>query len=174
MPTFAEVMANASLPEDSVRLCLAGALHAEWRDLERALAGAPTVAASLGERSPAAEIAERMQQLRERMHAAEVDFRLRAIPPRIWAAFYAARPVRADDEDEDAWRGRWFGWLCDLVSRCAVDPQMTADQVAELCDVLSGQQWDELTEATWALNGQKVSVPFSAAASALTSPSVAK
>jgi hypothetical protein len=149
-----------------VRLCLAGHLLAQWRDLERRLAEA-AVPKSLGERSEAGVIAEQMESLRTQMRDAEHAFLLRAMPPQDWAAFYSTKPVRGRDEDADTWRNRWFAWLCDLVSRCAIEPEMTADQVAQLCDVLSGEQWDELTDCAWNLNGERVSIPFSAAASAL-------
>lgn len=176
MTAFADILAQARLPEATVTLCLRGDLAAEWGDLERQLADASTSAPSLAERSPARIIAEQMEDLRARMVASAVTIRLRALPAPVWGQLYAERPIRAKDsgESEQAWRDRWYAWVADLVSRCAIDPVMTVEEVGQLVDVLSGVQWDELSNAAWLLNERKVEIPFSAAVSALTQDSAAK
>lgn len=166
--SFADILAQARRPEDTVELCLRGDLVAQFHALERELVDAPRVAASLADRSPAAVLAERITALREQMDAAKVTFHLRALPPREWSDYDATRPNKADDETDDAFRARFFGWTAGLVSRCLVDPVLTPDQVAEVVDVLSAKQWDQLADAAWLVNTGQVSVPFSAAASALT------
>ena len=169
MPTFDEVMALAAPPQDTVSLCLAGDLLAELHDLQRRLPTAPALAASLAERSPAAAIEDQIADVRQRMQAATVTFRLQRIHPRAWTTFYAGRPMRdLVEESEDAWNDRWFDWLTDLVARTCIDPVMTAEQVATLVDQLNAESWSELSEAAWALNTGKVSVPFSVAVSATT------
>jgi hypothetical protein len=167
--TFDEILAQAQLPETTVTLCLRGDLHAQWSELERQLPDASTEAVSLAEPSEAFRIAEQMEALREQMQAARVTFRLRAMSALDWAAFASTRPApRKDDEDEVVWRGRWYAWVSELVSRCAVDPEMTTAQVGQLVSRISGTQWDELSNAAWAINERTVQIPFSAAASALT------
>ena len=169
MTKIAEIIARARLPETTVTLCLRGDLLAEWRVLERDLEEAPSVAPSLGEMSPRRAIAERMEAIRGEMTAAEIPVRLRALPAREWSAYAARRPLaRTEDEPEDAWRSRWYVWTAGLISHCAIDPEMTVEDVDQLVDVLSGVQWDELSTAAWALNEQRVAIPFSAAASAQT------
>jgi len=169
MTAFDTLITQARLPETTVPVCLRGDLVAEFQALERQLQTASTVAPSLGERAPARVIAEQMQALREEMTAAEIPVRLRALPALEWANFAATRPApRKDDESKDAWLARWFAWMAELVSRCAIDPVMTVEQVGQLVDHLSGVQWDDLSNAAWSLNEQRVKIPFSDAASGLT------
>ena len=171
MSTFQEILAEAKRAGDSLDLCLRGDLTAPYRELERKLATASRTPPSLGERSEATLIAEQMQALEAKMAAATRNFRLEAMPARTWSDFKLTQPERAKDETDEAWMARWFGWMCVLVSKSVVEPVvMTPEQVAELCDVLSGGQWDELCERAWALNGKDVAVPFSVAASVLVPP----
>jgi hypothetical protein len=165
MATFAEIKARASRPETSVSLCLAGSVLARYRDLEQRLERASTVAPSLGERSEASLLAEQLRDLEAEMSDASHTFVLRAMHPREWADFRLTVPERG--EDEDAFKTAYFAWLAELVSRCCIDPVMTSAEVTELVDDLSGSQWDKLANETWALNADEVTIPFSAAASAL-------
>lgn len=166
--TFAEMLAQARRPTASVSLCLRGDLTGPYRDLERQLRTASREAPSLGQRSPALVIAEQMQALEAEMRAAEQAFELMAMPSKKWSDYYGTRPERTKDEADEAFKDRWFLWVCELVARSVTGPVvMTAEQVAELCDVLSGGQWDQLSEAAFELNSGQVAVPFSVAASAL-------
>lgn len=168
MTSFEDILAAARLPETSVSLCLRGDLDAEWRDLERKLQSASRDVASLGQRSDASILAERIKALEAEMAESQVTFRLRADSAKAWSDFVGTKPVRAKDETDEAFIGRYFDWMCLLISRVSVEPAMTPEQVAQLCDVLSAAQWDELGNAAWTLNARSVAVPFSLAASALT------
>lgn len=170
MPTFEEILAKASPSTGSVHLLVGGELVGEIRELERQLTNAkpPT---SLGERNPATVIAEQIAALQERMRASEVEFKLQAMGGRAWDALKVLQPQREKEEDLEAYAGRFFDWSTIMVSRTCVDPVMTPEQVAQLVDRMPGSSWDELSNACWALNAGKVSVPFSAAVSALTSGS---
>lgn len=168
MTSFDDILAQARLPETSVSLCLRGDLDAEWRELDRKLQTASRDAVSLGERSEASVIAERIRQLEAEMADAQVVFKLRADSAKGWSDFVATKPLRQKDEDQKAYDERWFGWMCQLIARASVDPALTPQQVAQLCDVLSAGQWDELGNGAWNLNARSVAVPFSLAASALT------
>lgn len=167
MPTFDEILAQASLPEDTVTLCLNGVLANQVHDLERQLlnAQAPT---SLGERSQASVIAEQIEALREQMRASEVDFRLRALPGREWRKLHNRLPVRSQSSSDEEFNDRFFAWTTELVSRSCFEPAMAPEQVIDLVDRLPGSSWDALSGAAWALNAGKVNVPFSSAVSALT------
>lgn len=169
MTSFDEILESARRPEDVVPLCLRGDLVAEFRRLEQDLAGASTVAVSLGERAPAKVIAERMQALRAEMAEAAVPVRIRALEPRAWSDFHATRPTKTAGEDQALFDDRWHAWICDMVARTVVDPPCTAEQVEQLVPRLSHRQWKDLTDACWLINAGEVSIPFSAAASALTS-----
>ena len=168
MTSFEEILAGARLPETSVSLCLRGDLDAQWRELERQLQSAPRHPTSLGKRSEASVLAEQIQALEAEMAASQVTFTMRADSAKSWSDFVATGPKREKGEDAEAWSARWFDWMCLLISRACVEPAMTAEQVAQLCDVLSAAQWDDLSNAAWNLNARAVPVPFSLAASALT------
>lgn len=168
MTTFEELIAQAKRPGTSVSLCLRGDLTVPYRELERKLQTADRTAPSLGQRSEAALIAEQMRALETQMAEATTSFTLEAMHPKAWADLWAARPTRAADEEDEAWQERWFAWVCLIVSRSVTGPVvMTAEQVAQLCDVLSGGQWDELSNTAFGLNGERITIPFSAAVSAL-------
>lgn len=168
MTTFEELIAQAKRPGTSVSLCLRGDLTVPFRELERKLQTASRTSPSLGERSEAAVLAEQIRALETQMAEATTSFTLEAMHPKAWADLWAARPLRKDEEDEQAFLDRWFGWVCTVVARSVTGPVvMTPEQVGQLCDVLSGGQWDELSETSFALNGERVTVPFSAAASVL-------
>jgi hypothetical protein len=170
--TFEELLAQAKRPGTSVSLCLRGDLTTPYRELEHRLRTASREAPSLGQRSDAAVIAEQMRALETQMAEATTTFTLEAMHPKAWSDLYNARPQRGKDETDDDWNVRWFGWVCEVVARTVTGPvKMTAEQVGQLCDVLSGGQWDELSETAWGLNSEKVTVPFSVAASALIPPS---
>lgn len=168
MTTFEELIAQAKRPRASVPLCLRGDLTAPHRELERRLQTADRTAPSLGKRSEAAVLAEQIRDLEMQMAEATTSFTLEAMHPKAWADFHATRPIREKTDEDTDFQARWFAWVCELVARSVVAPVvMTAAQVEELVGVLSGGQWDELSNTAWGLNGERVTVPFSAAASAL-------
>lgn len=169
MTTFEEILAQAKRPTTSVSLCLRGDLTAPYRDLERQLPTASRTAPSLGARSDAAVIAEKMQALEAEMQAASQTFVLQALTAKEWSDFFMKKPdERLKDETDEELGARVYAWVAELVARSVIEPvRMTVDQVGQLCDVLSGGQWDELSNAAWRLNKADVAVPFSVAASAL-------
>lgn len=166
--TFAEILEQARRPEDTVELCLRGDLVAQFHALERQLVDAPRVGQSLSEASPASLLAAQITALREQMDDAKVTFHLRAMPPREWSDYDATQPAKLDDETDKQHRDRFFAWIVELVSRCLIEPELTPEQVVEVVDVLSPHQWNQLAERAWTLNTGVVSVPFSAAASAIS------
>lgn len=168
MTTFEELIAQAKRPGTSVSLCLRGDLTVPYRELERKLQTAARTAPSVGQRSEAALLAEQMRGIETQMAEATTSFTLQAMHPKAWSDLWSVRPMKQDDEDDEVFKERWFAWVCVIVARTVTGPvAMTAEQVTELCDVLSGAQWDELSDTAFALNGQRITVPFSAAASAL-------
>jgi hypothetical protein len=167
MTSFDDVLKLASLPTRVLPLCLAGEILEEIDELERALEAAPPPS-NLGD-STRREIAEAITAAQERMmRESTVEFHLRAMPTREWTAFVVRRPDRGEKEDPDAYQARVFPWYAELVSRTVTDPAMSIEQVGQLCDVLHGGAWNELAGACFGLNADKVNIPNSAAASALT------
>jgi len=158
MPTFEEVMALASLPEETLPLCLAGNLVGELADLQRQRADAGP-ATSIGERSPAAVLDEQIGALAERMKAATVAFKLRAMDGKKWDALYAVLPLQGKDESAEDYAPRKFAWVAEMVAQTCVDPVMTPEQVAKLVDRLHGLAWDRLSLKCWVLNQGEVEAP---------------
>jgi hypothetical protein len=167
--TYESVKARASRPATVVSLCLDGEALGEIRALERQLLEAP-LPTSL-ERSPQSVLAEQIAAVQARAAESMVDFSLRAIRGPDWLPLWASRPVPGDGESAEEFNARWFPFVCQIVALSCVDPVMTAEQVADLVDDLPMDSWLELSEAAYDLNTNKVSVPFSAAVSALTSNS---
>lgn len=172
MTSFDEIMAMAEgRPEDTVSLCLAASLVGRHRQLEVALRGASTEALSLGEPAPAKAIAAQLTDLERQMNAASVPFKLRAMSPLEWTRFRRTGPEPVKDESEEDWDNRWHLWVCALVAAVCYDPVMTPEQVEQLVPNLSPSQWATLSDSALALNARRESIPFSAAASALTATS---
>jgi len=164
---FDDVLKLASLPLRVLPLCLAGEILEEIGELERRLEATPAPTnLSDGTRR---EIAEAIRDAQERMlRESTVEFHLRAMPVREWTAFLVRRPDRGEKEDPDAYQARVFPWYAELVARTCTDPSMSVEQVGQLCDVLHGAAWNELAGACFGLNAEKVDIPNSEAASALT------
>lgn len=153
-----------------VSLCLDGEALGEIRALERQLGDVP-MPSNIGERNPATVIVEQIRAIQARVAESSADFHLRAIRGVDWLPFWAGRPTPDEGESSEAFNVRWFDFMCKMVALTCVDPAMTPEQVADLVDNLPMDSWVELSEAVWALNTNKVTVPFSAAVSALTSNS---
>lgn len=164
---FAEVRKRATRRTNTVPLCLAGELEDQHEQLERQLLEIkpPT---SLGDASPKQHILEQMQAIAEQMREATVDFRLRALPGREWTVFWGDKPERGEKETAKEFEPRLFVFYAELVSRSCFEPEMTADDVGELADLLHGGAWMRLVTACIRLNAGEIDVPNFAAASDLT------
>lgn len=154
------VLAAARLPEKTVPLCLAGHLQARFEELERQLKAAQdSPARKLTDVGPQA-IAEQMEALRGEMAESVVVFTLRALPSDEWRVLVAKHP---SEDPMLKYNADTLGPA--LVRRSVIDPQVSEEQWARLGKVLSDGQWEQLTDAAWALNRRAVDVPFSLAAS---------
>ena len=167
---FDDIRKLASLPTDTVALCLAGELVGEIAELERQLADAQP-ATSVGEASPRRVIAERIAELQEQMRESTVDFRLRAFPSLEWSDFYATMPAAAEAEPIAAYVARIRPFQAELLARSCLDPAMTVEQATELGTLVHGTAWNRLIGACFALNSQEVDIPNFDAASVLTETS---
>lgn len=168
---FDSVKKKASRRTDTVRLCLAGELVEEYERLERELANLKP-ATSLGDAPDKQGLIGQLEAIRVDMADATVEFKLRALPPRPWALFYAAAPTRKEGESDEAWEPRNFAWQADMVSRTCYDPVMTVEQVEELVELLpNARSWLQLTNAAFLLNVGGIDLPNFVAASDLIPPS---
>lgn len=162
---FRSKLAKASLPETTVRLCLNGAVRAEYDQLEDELASMTRDGtARLGGNPRAAEVARRMNALRDVMADSEVDVRLRATKVSAWMKLLADHAPRKDDEGDAAVGFNQATFFVDLVRASIVDPELDGDDFDALIDALNSRQFDEVSNASWALNRGEVRVPFSALA----------
>lgn len=163
----------ARLPEKTVPVCLRGDLVAEFEDLERKLDEALRTPATSLEGDGSAKLAERMEELRRQMLEETTSFRLRAMPKPRWRAFCADHPPRQDEAGEVDERDRAIGVNVEtfydaLIRESVVDPVLDGEDWSALLAVLTDRQFQDLTEAAWALNRREIDVPFSPAASRMT------
>ncbi|MFD5081857.1 hypothetical protein ACFWOG_04345 [Kitasatospora sp. NPDC058406] len=160
-PDIESIIANATLRETTVPLCMAGHLQGEYEDLERQLTAAATFVGDSLAGSPTTTIAVRMEELRAEMAEHLVEYRFRALVPQAWSDLLAAHPGDAGRLfDPDT-----FGPAA--VAACAVAPVMTVEQYQRLDKKLTAGQQEALFDAVWKLNTSVVqAVPFSLLASA--------
>jgi hypothetical protein len=188
MTTFKTLMAAASLPVREVRLCLRGDLVAEHEAADRALVEAQRSPSTSKEDGGIGQLVAEVERLQQEMRDSTYPFRLRALGPRFRLLMAAHPPRRGDDDEPDALdvqagfnRDTFFEAL---VKVSTVDPEMGVDvekyfeelsaggtpvlpdgDWPELFEKLTDRQWNDLVDTAWALNRDKVSVPFSLAAS---------
>lgn len=166
---FEAVKKLATRPVRTVPLYLDGETADEIEQLERRLEELPAPT-SLGD-SARQELAEQIVEAQNRMRESLVEFKLVAMPvrgPDSWTLFVARQPERAEKETDDAWQERIYPWYAEMVSRTVVEPAMSVEQVGELCDLLNNGSWMSLVNQCLDVNGRKLDVPNSEAASALT------
>ncbi|RSN65415.1 hypothetical protein DMH01_03290 [Amycolatopsis sp. WAC 04182] len=162
---FDALLEKAKRPEKDVDLCLRGDLQAEWERLDAQLAEPSTDTATLAVSKEQREIAKQVVALQEEMKDATLTLRLRALERHAWKKLRADHPPR-DKDPHDRVMGINNDTFWDaLVYVSLVSPKLDAERVARLLDSLTVSQFDKLTTATWNLNQEDVSVPFSSTAS---------
>lgn len=165
-PTVEEIIAKARPSERTVPVCVRGDLNARFEELDRQLKEARESErgdVALGDAGRARGIAEEMESIREEMRAAQVTFRLRALPPTRWVE------LRAEHMD-DSGRLNVQTLGPPLVAESLYSPKVTAAQLDGLLGVLTGGQWDELVSSAIVVNQGTVDIPFSPLASLVLTP----
>ena len=165
-PDPAAVIAAAKPAERTVEICLRGDLVAEVENLERQMRDHRTdrmVGNPQGHK-----LAQQVERLRADMRASTIVVRLRAMSRRDFQKFVAEHGPRDGNADDQATGINTDTYFDDLIKACAVEPDLSADQWDALLDACNTKQWDDLSAAAFQLNTQRVTVPFSAAASLLT------
>lgn len=162
-----DVIARAKLPEKTLPLCLRGDLQAEWEDLERQLKTEQdsTDDDSLAGNPKVLELADKMGALGKQMVASEVVFRFRGLDAKKYSDLLLKN--KAPEGEETPENLNWTTWPTALIAAAAIDPPMTYEKAEELSQKVTARQWDDLYTTAQAVNTDKISVPFSYAASAI-------
>ncbi|MFC5744832.1 hypothetical protein [Actinomadura rugatobispora] len=177
MATFEDILKSAKLPEGSVPLCLRGDLQRRHEDLERELQDAQEAdrqGSSLADGGKARKVAEEIQQIEREMREHTHPFAFRALPSREYRDLVAEHPPRKDDQMDALYGVNMHTFPHTLISKCCIDPPMTVEQVADLCDVLTDGQQMDLFLCPAQLNRERVDIPKSAAASAVLASTAPK
>jgi hypothetical protein len=161
MVSIDDIIAAATLREETATVCVAGDLNAQHETAEKALrALGDWVPVKMGDEDPRTALAAEVTDLERRMAAHEHAFRFRSLP---WKAFRRLRQQHTPDSgilDSEA-------FVPALILACAVDPAFTdLAQVEQLLDVLSEGQVDRLFTAAWVANVGSADIPKSVLASA--------
>ncbi|MFH9977947.1 hypothetical protein ACH4ND_01540 [Streptomyces sp. NPDC017179] len=164
MGSIEDILKQAKPRERTVMVCIRGDLAGEAERLTDELSRVsedwePT---DLTEEHPGRKIAARLKEVREQVRAAEVPFTLRYIGDRAYSDLLAAHP---GEDNEQLFHPVTFPRA--LIVAACVDPVMSAEQAAELYEVLNQGEIDKLANAAWDVNTSADVVPFSLAASAL-------
>lgn len=170
-PDIHALLGEATRAERTVNLCLRGDLQAEWDELRTRfdeLGDAP--ASRMVDGAQRRRLAQQMADVEERMRAATVPFRLRALPRREWQALTREHRYRTGPDGkvlpEDAMLVNSETFFEPLVRACVVEPELSDDEWTVLLeDKLTDRQFDVLAAAAWGINRKDVDVPFSSAAS---------
>ena len=162
---FADIRAAFVAREKRVDLVTDGALLAEHEALAEELATAmQQTRTSLADGSSVRDLAQRVEALESQLAESRVSFRLRGLGRNAFQRLLAEH--RPADDDARVFNPDTFPQA--LIAACSLDPVMTVEDVAELGDVLTDGQFDELFDAAWNACREVDGVPFSPLASAVT------
>lgn len=164
-------MQQAQRAERSVDICLRGDLQAEWESLERELRdlsqrGRESLADDGGR-----SIVDRMHAIEDEMRDSTVTLRFRALPRREWFKMLTEHPPRDGNQFDKALGLNQESFFEAAVPMSLVEPELDKSDLSELLDMLSGAQYQAITNAIWEINASEVSVPFSPTASRMTASS---
>lgn len=161
------------LPEESVEICLRPDLVEAWSDandeLQEAVAKGMAGARVNSKPKAQREAAERVQELEAEIAAHSAVFRFRGLPKDEWRALCDDHPPRKGNE-VDGWTGYDRDAVLDeAVRRSLIDPVFDDESWADLMQVISSGEWDELRKTTNSVNRGVVEPPKSVLASQILS-----
>jgi hypothetical protein len=164
MTSISDILKRAKPRERTVPICIRGDLAGEVERLAEEISKVSSdwEPADLTEEHPARALAARLKEVREEAKAAEVPFTLRYIGDKAYSDLLAAHPSQDEGQLFDA---QTFPRAL-IVASC-VDPVMTAEEAADLFEVLNQGEIDKLANAAWDVHTSVDIAPFSLAASAL-------
>lgn len=173
MADIEDIISSAKLPTRTVPLCLRGDLQAEFEDLDRQLQAANANGEddeTLAGRPEVRELAERVEAVRQQMAEHTAVFRFRGLSARDYSDLTAEHKP-TEEQQAKGLDLDWETFPVGLIAACAIDPKMTVEQAERLNRTVSDRQWEDLYQAALACNRQRVDVPFSLSASAITAAS---
>lgn len=167
-----DTLKSARAPERSVQVCMRGDLVSRYEDLERELREvSKRDVDSFSGTGEATAIVERMQEVQNEMHAAEVTFRFRAIGAMPSLELAAGHPPRADNaRDKSLGYNPTSYYPAVIRAACyaidqgddSLDPaDMSEEDWEALFAALSSQQFDQVFGAAWLCDHQDIEVPTS-------------
>jgi len=167
---FDDMLADATIAEVTVPVCMAGKLRREYEDLTKAKAKDAELARGAGDerlasRGPKVNTGrdERIAELLVLMRRHTYPFILRALPSREWNKLCAKYPARPDAKADQASQVNAQTFFPALVRASVVDPVMSEEQWDKLLGVLTDAQFDSIGLAAWQLNRRDEEIPFSLA-----------
>lgn len=157
-----ELLASARLAEDEVPICLRPDLLTQYKGAVEALENAESEHKRSGSLAATGKLAAQaaVDELRDQMLAASLNFTLRALPQRRWGELYAEHPPRDGNDDDARVRFNRDTFYDALVRECVVEPELSAEQWATLLAHLSAAQYGQLKNVAMQLNTTDVDVPF--------------
>jgi hypothetical protein len=162
MTTLNELRAKFHAREKSITFVTAGDLLAEHEALSAQLADAMRKQrTTLDDGTTVKQCAERLTTLESDLAASTVTVKVRGIGRNAFRRLMAEHASDGEPFNPDTFPPA-------LVAACSLDPVMTPTEAADLGDVLTFGQWDELFGAAWDACREVDGVPFSVLASAVT------
>ncbi|NEB92451.1 hypothetical protein [Streptomyces bauhiniae] len=158
------ILKKAKRRERTVMVCMRGDLAGEAERLSEELSRTAEdwEPSDLTDEHPARALAAKLKAAREAARKSEVPFTLRYIGDKAYSDLLAAHP---GEEEGQLFHPSTFPRA--LVVAACVDPVMTAEQAANLFEVLNQGEIQKLVTAAWDVHTSSDLVPFSLAASAL-------
>jgi hypothetical protein len=157
---FADLLAMATAPTRTVRICVRGdlgeqidGLRAEWRAV---VADQDGIAPS----DRARDLWDQLAELEAEADDATVEFTVRALSSKQWRRLVAEHPPPADNPE--GWRWDLDTFVPAALAACIVEPwTLTVDQADELVDRMSNGQFEKLFGTVLAVNSGDDLIPKS-------------
>lgn len=170
MTDVAAILARATRPRRTVKVCLAGAVVAEMEALDEELAAAERPADRLNTGPAVRALQKQLDDLREQAEADTIEIVVQAVNRTAWHELIAANPPRKLPDgtlhQADKMAGVNESTFYDAIIRaCWVTPEVDEATLTALLDQLTDRQYDQLGNAAWAVNRHEVSIPLSRAGS---------
>lgn len=164
-----DILAKASLPERTERVCLNAALAARYDEARTLAAAAQTAsdarierdAETMAQRARVQELVDAAEQLRSEVDQEAVALQFRALPFTAYNQLVIAHPPRKDHRTDGTFGYNTLTFFPELIRSCLVDPVVTDEQWARLLGVMNDKTFDRLAGAALQVNrGQDANVPF--------------
>lgn len=157
-----QLLAESKRPVRTVNICTRADLVDEYETLEARLEKAKNEANSIGGSPAVPEITARLEELREQMDEASIEFRIRGLPQRQFTALVAKYPPREDNK-ADAYVGYNIDDVVEQLIRHGTEEPVLDDEDWQMLleETLNNVTWDQLVNAAWNVNRVDVATPFS-------------